>query len=266
MTLSMARSTTRPQLGMTGMLRSFAKLTFTRFKLFLREPVAFFFNLAFPVLLLILFGVIWGNEPGSSMFSSRFGYIDAQVPALAIFVIGTVAFMTIPVATATDREQKLLRQIQSSPLQPVIYLAADVTLYFLIALTGMLLLVIVATFAFGLRFEGHWAAVLAGFFLSALAFIAIGYIIASVAPTSRMAQVIGQVIFFPMMFLSGAAVPLAIMPENIQNIAQYLPMTHAVKLLQSLWFGGGWGMTPVLVLLGLLIGGMVLSVRVFRWE
>lgn len=247
-------------------LRSAAKLAFVQFKLFLREPVAFFFNLAFPVLLLVLFGLIWGNEPGSSFFSPQYGYIDAQTPALASLIIGTVAFMTIPIATATAREQKLLRRFQATPMRPIVYLLADVAVNFAVALTGMILLVVVARLAFGLRFGGSWLALLAAFILAALSFIAIGYVIASLAPTSRVAQVAGQVLFFPMMFLSGAAMPLQIMPPGIQAVAEWLPMTHVVHLLQGLWFGGNWDSTALLVLTGLLVVGTGVSVLTFRWE
>ena len=247
-------------------LRSFARLAFVQFKLFLREPVALFFNIVFPTLLMLLFGLIWGNEPGSSMFSPDFGYIDAQVPALAAMVIGTVAFMTIPVATAAAREKRLLRRFHASPLPPLVYMAADVVVYLSIAVASMVTLVIVSTLVFGLRFSGSWWAVAAAFLFATLAFIAVGYVIASLAPTSRVAQVVGQVLYFPMMFLSGAAVPLALMPENVQEIAGWLPLTHVIRMLQRLWFGGSWDTTALIVLLGVLVAGLVVSVKVFRWE
>ena len=251
---------------MTTNIRSFQKLSQVQFKLFMREPLAFFFTMVFPLLMLLLFGAIWGNEPGSSIFSDQYGYIDAQVPALAALIIGTVALMSIPVATATAREQHLLRRFRATPLRPGVYLASDVLVYFLVSLVGMILLVVVATLVFGLRFSGNWGKVLLAFTLCALAFIAAGYLLASLAPTARSAQVIGQVIFFPMMFLSGAAMPLAIMPDGIQQIAQYLPLTYVVRLLQSLWFGQGWDMTAVAILVVMLVVGTLVSIRAFRWE
>ncbi|MCO6450158.1 MAG: ABC transporter permease [Caldilineales bacterium] len=251
---------------MATSVHSFRKLATVQFKLFAREPLAFFFTLVFPLLLLLLFGAIWGNEPGSSNFSSQYGYIDAQVPALAALIIGTVAMMSIPVATATAREQHLLRRFRATPLRSSVYLAADVAVYFLVALAGMAVLIAVATVVFDLRFGGDWGALLLGFTLSALAFIAVGYLIAGLAPTARSAQVVGQVIFFPMMFLSGAAMPLAIMPDTIQQVSQWLPLTYVVRQLQSLWFGTGWDMTAVVVLIVMLAVGTALSVRVFRWD
>ena len=252
--------------GSSAALRSLARLASVQFKRFLREPMALFFTVAFPVLLVLLFGFIWGNEPGSPFSPPGFGYIDAVVPALAAIVIGTVALMSIPTATATDRKQKLLRRYQATPLRPLVYFAADVSVHFATAAVGMVLVTVVAKLVFALRFGGSWLAVLAGFVLSALAFIAVGYVIAGLVRSDRAALSVGMAIFFPLMFLSGAAMPLEIMPENVRRIAEWLPLTHVVRLLQDLWFGTGWNWESGLVLLGMLVVGTAVSAVVFRWE
>ena len=252
--------------GSAAVLRSYARLASVQFKRFLREPMALFFTVAFPVLLLLLFGFIWGNEPGSPFSPPGFGYIDAVVPALAAIVIGTVALVTIPITTAADRKQKLLRRYQATPLRPLVYFAADVSVHFASAALGMVLLTIVAKLVFALRFGGSWLAVLGGFVLSALAFVAVGYVIAGVVRSERVALAVGMVIYFPLMFLSGAAMPLETMPENVRRVAGWLPLTHVVRLLQDLWFGTGWNWTSGLVLLGMLVVGTALSAALFRWE
>ena len=244
-------------------MKSVTRLTIVQMKLFLREPAAFFFTLVFPALLLVLYGAIWGNEPA---FGTPFGYIDFQLPALAGIVIGTVAFMSIPVATATAREQKILRRYKATPLHPLAYIAAEVAVYFLLSLGSMILLVIVGRLLFGLRFDGNILLVLVGFALSALAFIATGYLVASLAPTSRVAQVVGNVVYFPMLFLSGATLPQDIMPEGIRRLSEWLPMTHLVRLMQDLWLGEGWSWSAAAILAGMLVIGTVVAARTFRWE
>ena len=264
-------TTTTPQIrpatgsASASVLRSWGKLTAVKFKLFLREPIALFFNLCFPVLVLVLFGFIWGNEPGSA-FRPDFGYIDMMTPALAGLIIATVGFMTIPVATASDREQKLLRRYQVTPMRPILYFTADVSVYFSVALVGVALLIVAAKGFFGLRFGGDWALVLAGFTLSLLAFISLGYIIASLAPTSKVAQIVGMVAFFPMMFLSGMTIPLMAMPPGVQEFANWLPLTHVVHLLQDIWLDGAWNTLSGLILLGVLAAGTAVSTATFRWE
>ena len=246
--------------------RSYVRLASVQFKRFLREPIALFFTLVFPVLLLLVFGFIYGNEPGSPFSPPGFGYIDTEVPALAAIVIGTVALVSIPTTTAADRRQKLLRRYQATPLRPVVYFAADVSVHFGSALVGMVLLIIVAKLVFALRFGGSWLAVFGGFILSTLAFVAVGYVIASLVRSDRLAQAVGMAVYFPLMFLSGAAMPLEAMPENVREVARWLPLTHVVRLLQDLWFGLGWNWGSGLILLGMLVVGTAVSAALFRWE
>ena len=71
-----------------------------------------------------------------------------------------------------------------------------------------------------------------------------------------------------MLFLSGAAIPLEIMPETIKKVANFLPLTYVVDILQGMWFGepiSGY-LTEVLVLTGTLITGVLISALTFRWE
>jgi len=246
-------------------MHTYLKLTWLQLKLFGREPVALFFTLAFPLMVLLLFGVIFGNEI-DPQYGGRYGYIDAQVPGLTAIIIGTVALMSIPIATATAREQKILRRYKATPMPPLVYLAADITMHVFMALIGLVILVIAARLVFGLRFGGNWVQVFGGFLLSALSFAAVGYLVAGLSPTVRIAQVVGQVLFFPMMFLSGAAFPPEIMPEGVRAAANWLPLTHVVTLLQGLWFGQGWSSLSVLILGLMLVLGTVVSVYTFRWE
>lgn len=249
-------------------MRGLGKLFVMQFKLYLREPVAFFFTLAYPALLLLLFGFIFGNEPEPSFWGRNFGTVDASVPAYAGIIIGTVALMGIPIDTAASRETGVLRRYRATPLHPRTYVIASVAVYLAIALLGMVILVVTGKLVFGLRIAGSWLNVLTAFTLSAMAFYSVGYLLASLAPTARIAQAVGMVIFFPMMFLSGAGMPLQLLPESLSKVSDFLPLSYVVRLLQGLWFGDAWLALwlPTLVLLALLVVGTATSVRFFRWE
>jgi len=136
------------------------------------------------------------------------------------------------------------------------------------ALSGMALLVIAGKIVYNLRFDGNIFYVAIAFALSALSFFATGFLIASLAPTARVAQVIGMVAFYPMLFLSGATIPLEVLPENIRRISDLLPLTYVVKLLRGMWFGHSWRnhLTEVAVLTAILLVGIVVSAKFFRWE
>lgn len=247
-------------------MKALTKLTLAEMKLYLREPVALFFTLAYAPLLLVLFGSINGNDP-EAVFGNR-GTVDISVPAYGALIIISVGLMSIPIAVATNREQGILRRYRATPLPPATYIIADVLNYYLMTLVGMLLLVGVGIVFYHVRFDGNVLSVFIAFTMGTLAMFALGFWLAGLAPTARFAQAAGMILAFPMMFLSGAAIPLQVMPANIQSIAQWLPLTYVVKLLQAAWFGESWGQhgQDALILLVILAVGTVLAARFFRWE
>lgn len=244
-------------------MRAFGKLTWIQAKLYLREPIATFFTIIYAPLVLVLFGTIYGNEP-QALFGGR-GIVDVAVPAYIALIIVSVGMMSVPIHTATNREQGVLRRYRATPLRPVTYLVADVLAYYIMALLGVLLFFLVGKLAYSVRFSGNAFAVFAGFSLGALSHFGLGFLIASLAPTARLAQTVGMVLAFPMMFLSGASIPLEILPSGVRNAVQFIPLTHVVTLLRGLWIGEGWSehLTEVGVL---LVVSTVIASRIFRWE
>ena len=146
------------------------------------------------------------------------------------------------------------------------WIASQISTYFMIGLLSAILLIVVGKAAFGVPLTDNWGAVFVGFTFSALAFMAFGYLIASLSPNSQAASIAGQLLYMPMIFLCGAMMPLSILPRGIQAVSQWLPIAHIVILMKALWFGQGWLMQSVWVLLGILVVGGALSARLFRWE
>ncbi len=247
-------------------MKSYTQLLTTNLRLFLREPITAFFTLGFPVMLVLIFGGIYGNEP-TPMFGGR-GSMDIAMPGYAALILGAVGFMTVAINTSSYREARILRRFRATPLRPLTYIAADVTANLVMTLLGMVGVVLVGWLLFRVHFEGQPVSVIAAVILSALAMFSVGYVIASLAPNARAAQVISMVIFYPMMFLSGAGMPLEILPATIRRISDFLPLTYAARLLRGLWFGEAWGahLLEVAVLGGILVVCTVLAARFFKWE
>ncbi|TFH36448.1 MAG: ABC transporter permease, partial [Anaerolineales bacterium] len=104
-------------------MQTLRQLTWITFKLYIREPIAAFFTLAFPTMLVLLFGAIWGNDP-SPLFGGR-GSMDVSLPAYSGLIVGTIGLMQVPITTAGYREQGILRRFRVTPLRPWVYIVAD---------------------------------------------------------------------------------------------------------------------------------------------
>jgi len=145
-------------------MKSLLKMTWMEAKLFLREPVGAFFTLVFPLLMLFLFGSIYGNEPTPG--SGGQGTIDVLIPALTAMIIGMTGLMSITITMATYRENGVLRRLRTTPVSPLVVMAAQVVVVFTMTGLGMLLLVTAGKLVYHVRFEGNAFSMLGGFILS----------------------------------------------------------------------------------------------------
>jgi ABC-2 type transport system permease protein len=247
-------------------MRGLGSLTWISFKLYIREPIATFFTLVFPTMLVLLFGAIYGNEP-VAMFGGR-GSMDVSLPAYSGLIVGTVGLMSVPITTAAYREQGILRRFKVTPLRPWTYIAADQATNLLMTMLGMVVVSLVAWLMFNVQFEGQIGSILIALVVGTLAMSAVGYVIASLASTARIAQVISMAIFYPMMFLSGAGMPAEMLPDSLQKVSDFLPLTYVVRLMRGLWFGDGltehW--LELGVLAGIVLVAGTLAARLFKWE
>ena len=248
------------------MTKRFLKMTWVEMKLFLREPVGVFFTLAFPLMYLFLFGAISGNEP-SPMYGGQ-NAIEASIPSLTAMIIGTTGLMSTTITMATYRESGVLRRLQTTPVSPLFVMGAQVMVVFLMTLIGTLFLILAGWLFYGVSMAGNPFSFFLGFLLSSLSFFGIGFMLAGVMPSARTAQIVGLALLYPMLLLSGAFFPLSLLPTAIQKAADYLPMTYVVNLLRGLWAGDPWCgyWLNLIILIGLLAVGVVVSTLTFRWE
>ncbi|MFC1555489.1 ABC transporter permease [candidate division KSB1 bacterium] len=247
-------------------MRGFVQLTKSEFKLFIREPFATFFTLVFPLFLLIVFGSIFGNDP-SSLFND-FGYVDFAIPSLSALIIASSGLMTLTTYIANYREKGILRRMQASPVRPFVLLFAQIVVILGMTLAGMGILIAAGIVFYDIRFAGDVFSLIAAFGYGSFSFFAIGFVIAGVLPTARTAHIVSMALFYPIIFLSGATIPVEIFPASVQYVAEIIPLTHVVSLLKGVWTGQPWSAhIKELVILGIIaIACIGISAKTFKWE
>lgn len=236
------------------------------FKCFFRNFITVFFTLIFPPLFLILFGEIYGNDP-TPLFDG-IGTVDASVPAYICMVVCVTGIMSLPLSLTSYREKKILKRFKATPTTPVQIIVAQILVNLLMTIIGAALLVLIAEWRYDINFDGNVFGVGIAFLLSVLCVFSIGFVIASVINNSKAATALANVVYFPMLFLSGATMPLETMPDSIKDIAEFIPLTHAVKLMKAAWTGKSLldYSTSIIVLSAITVVCIIVSVVFFRWD
>ncbi len=173
------------------------------------------------------------------------------------------------VGLVSQREKLILKRLGATPLPRWTLVGSNVVLRLLIGIGQAVLIMGIGVAVFGVTVLGSFWLMAGIVVLGALAFIAIGYVIASFARTEEAADGIVQVIQFPMMFLSGIFFPLEIMPSVLRPVAAVLPLTYLGDALRQVMVGGS-AYAPLPLDLGILAVWFVVclgvSARFFRWE
>ncbi|MEO8448625.1 MAG: ABC transporter permease [Gemmatimonadota bacterium] len=245
------------------MLRHVAALSRLELKLFFRQPRAAFFTLVFPLLLVLVFGSVYG---GATLPGTTLRAIDYMLPGYIGMIIGTTGLMTIPGWVSTYREQGIFRRLRVTPTSPVVLLISQGVVGLTTLTLGTLLLFVTARVAFGAHVPASVLFSTAAILLGAASMFAFGGMVAAVAGSARTAQAVGMVIYFPMLFLSGALLPRQMMPLGVRRVSDLLPLSYVNELIGGGWLDGAWKTTASLVLVGVLGVTGAIAARKFRWE
>lgn len=245
------------------MLRGFWKLTWVETKVFLREPMGVIGTLFIPVVVFVVLGRLFARPSPASEPPLPF---NAAIAAALFIAIGAV--MSLITIIAIYREGGILKRLRATPLSPVTILGAHVVVKLVFTIIGLALLLAAGRRVFPGVLSVNVVSFAAATLLGTASILTVGFVIASLVPTARFAQPLAAVIVYPMIALSGVFFPVERFPRGVQTVAQLLPMTHAVALMQGVWDGEGWGahLGDVAALVIFAAFCVALSVRVFRWE
>lgn len=186
-------------------------------------------------------------------------------------VIGATGLIALPVHLAGYRERGVMRRFQASSIPTWAVLGAQVIVTSVMAGLGTVIMLLVGFLGYGANAPEAPAAVALGFVLGILGFMALGFVLGGLLPTARAAQGVGLALFFVMMFVSGSAPPLSVLPDYMVRFAEALPLTYVVASLQDPWvaYGGevaAWNGVALIVEAGVLVVASGLAVRFFRWN
>ncbi len=197
------------------------------------------------------------------------GYIDFLLPGVICMSVMSTCLFSIGMVVVAYREKGKLRRLAVTPLPKSIFIAGQMLQRYFIVLIQTFLLIGIGLFVFDVKMAGSIVDFIAALTVGMLAFIALGFFIASIAKTSETASGIANTLFLPMIFLSGVYFSVEGMPKFLKPLVELLPLTHLVRAVRAI-FTNGLTFADVLPQMGILSLWMIVlfavSSKLFKWE
>src|ERR1700761_396776 len=227
-----------------------------------RDRSVLFFSYMFPLVFFFTFAQLTsGRQSAAAM---------AEVIAMVI-IIGVLGngFFGAGMRAVQDRETNVLRRFKVAPVGPAPIIVASMASGLVAFLPSVILFFVFARLIYHMPIPANVLSIFLFVCIGVIAFRSMGMIVAAVVNSAQEGVIVTQLLYIPMLFLSGATFPVSIMPIWIQNIAQFLPATYLYQGIQSIMIGGqslAANLLPIAALLITLFVALIVGIKLFRWE
>ena len=199
--------------------------------------------------------------------SQSYKYIDFLIPGLIGFSILTSPMFSMVNISAEYKKIKLFKQLSLTPLTKGEWLISKIIWYVILSIISFLLMIAFGVLLFGAQITlSVW--IIPFLLIGPLFFVALGMLVGTITKSQESAGVIGNIITFPMMFLSGTFFPVSSMPPYLQTFAHVLPLYYLIDGLNAVMVFDNYAqaLTDIVVLCVLAAIVFTLAVKVFRWR
>lgn len=202
------------------------------------------------------------NEKSLSAFDYTFAGL------LGFAIIGMGIFGPINVFPEL-KKMGILRRLSTTPLRVWQYFVSTMIGQAIIGIVAIAVMFAVAISVFKLQVVGNWLELSIFIVFSIIMILGIGLALGGWAKNERQVAPLANIVVFPMMFLSGTFFPRFLMPEWLQNISAFLPLTPVIDGIRLISTEGAH-FIDILPQIGLIGAWMVviylIAFKVFRWE
>ena len=231
-------------------------------RIFWRSREAAVFIFVFPLLLYALLGSVYGDE------------IDG-VPAVDLLLAGlfgygaaTTAFGGLAIILVVRRENGVLKRLRATPLPPPLYLAAVLLSTLVTFALQSVALLALGGLAFDASMPRNWLGFAGAVVLGVVGFAGLGFGAAALIRSAEGVSAVVNVVILPMAFLSGSFGPRSDLPSFLQAIANVLPLTYFLEIVDGVYLNGDslfGDPGAVAVVLAWGAAGAIVALRRFGW-
>jgi ABC-2 type transport system permease protein len=234
---------------------------------FVRNRQSRFFTLVLPVIFLVIFVSVFGNNRvGPQQVKASTFY----VPGLAALGIIAASFVNLVISITAQRESGVLKRRRSTPVPASVLIAGRALTAIIVALAVMTVLLLIGRFAYGVRIQpGTLPGVVVTGIVGAISFCCLGYAFSTFIRSADAAQPMVQAVMLPLYFISGVFIPNVNLPTWLRDVAKFFPVEHLASGLRHAFdpathgIGIVWSDLGVLALWG--AAGLVIAVSRFAW-
>lgn len=233
-----------------------------------RNPSAAMFTFAFPLMFLVIFTALNGNET-VPLTGGTVKFAQYYVPAIIAFGLISVSYTNLAFTICIRRENGLLNRVRGTPLSPTVYFGGIIGSVMVISIILVSLVTALGLLVYGVTFPGRYLGLIVTVLAGAFCFSALGIAISTFVPNEDAAAAIINFILFPLLFISGTFGAVS-SSSTLGRVANVFPVRHLIELMVAVFnpFGGGSGLrvTDIAMLLAWGVGGLVIALVRFRWE
>jgi ABC-2 type transport system permease protein len=265
---------TEPQLRWPSSGRLLITQVLAQLRVFMRIPVALFFTVALPLIIVVLFNLVFGGGEASVETSTgEWAIQQFYVAALAAFEVVSATFTNLANMIPDRRQDGVMKRWRGTPLPSSIYLSGFVGAGLIIAVAGFALIVGIGFAFYDLELDvAKVPALIVAFLVGTMAFSALGVATAGLIRNQEAAPAVTNAIILPMAFISNTfiAVDAGSMPRWLDVLAGILPLRPFVESVQAPFNptvdppGFRWDNLAVVAAWGVV--GVVVASRSFKWE
>ncbi len=236
-------------------------------KVFWRNPASVFFTVGFPVILLLIFATVFGDQTVDVR-----GGIETTtyyVPAIITLSVISATMQTLAMSLVIAREDGRLKRGRGTPMPAWVFIAGRIGNSIVVALMMMALIAAIGRLAYGVDIPwDRLPAIVLALVVGAAAFCCLGIALTAAIPSQDAAAPIVNALLLPLYFLSGVFIPDDQLPSGVIHFADAFPIRHFFEAFFDAYVPGGgasvsWDNLAVVAIWG--VAGLLLAVRFFRW-
>ena len=196
-------------------------------------------------------------------------YIDFLLPGVVAMAVMQMAVFSVAFVFADYKEKGILKRLLATPMKPIHFVTANVVTRLIVAVVQAAILIAVGVLLFHSQVVGsYWLGLLVST-LGGIMFLGLGFTISGIAKTVDAVPAIANIVIFPMLFLGGVFFPTDSMPDWLQRVVQYLPLSYFSNGLREVMTNGaGFSViaSDVYWMIAWSVALILLAVLTFRLE